>query len=122
MLLSNLEISSEKHIIFAGDFYLFLDCFLDAKSGSPSLKKYSLRKLLEIKQKLYLCNIRRARNQKKIRYTTIYLSNLIQCRIYYPFVFYNFQEVVQNSEILGVMPALSCSSRHFNRLQKGSGL
>ena len=78
MLLSNLEISSEKHKIFAGDFYLFLDYFLDAKSGSPSLKKHSLSKLLEIKQKLYLCNIRRVRNQKKIRHTTIYLSNLIQ--------------------------------------------
>ena len=78
MLLSNLEISSEKRKIFAGDFYLFLDYFLDAKSGSPSLKKHSLSKLLEIKQKLYLCNIRRVRNQKKIRHTTIYLSNLIQ--------------------------------------------
>ena len=39
MLLSNLDLSSEKHIIFAGDFNLFLDCFLDAKGGSPSLKK-----------------------------------------------------------------------------------
>ena len=30
MLLSNLDLSSE-HIIFAGDFNLFLDCSLDAK-------------------------------------------------------------------------------------------
>ena len=37
-LLSNLDLSSEKHIIFAGDFNLFLDCSLDAKGGSPSLK------------------------------------------------------------------------------------
>ena len=52
--LSNLDLSSEKHIIFAGDFNLFLDHSLDAKGGSPSLKEYSLNKLLEIKQKLDL--------------------------------------------------------------------
>ena len=53
-LLSNLDLSSEKHIIFAGDFNLFLDCSLDAKGGSPSLEKHSLSKLIEIKQKLDL--------------------------------------------------------------------
>lgn len=30
---------SEKHIIFAGDFNLFIDHSLDAKGVSPSLKK-----------------------------------------------------------------------------------
>ena len=30
-LLSNLDLSSEQHIIFAGDFNLFLDCSQDAK-------------------------------------------------------------------------------------------
>ena len=38
MLLSNLDLSCEKHIIlFAGNFNLFLDRSLDAKGGSPSL-------------------------------------------------------------------------------------
>ena len=55
-LLSNLDLSSEKHIIFADDFVIFLDRSLDAKGGSPSLKKYSLSKLLESKQKLDLCD------------------------------------------------------------------
>ena len=47
MLLSDLDFSSEKHIIFAGDFNLFLDHFLDAKGGSTGLKKHSSRKLLK---------------------------------------------------------------------------
>ena len=38
-LLSNSDLSSEKHIIFAVNFNLFLDCSLDAKGVSPSLKK-----------------------------------------------------------------------------------
>ena len=38
-LLSNSDLSSQKRIIFAGDFNLFLDCSLDAKEGSPTLKK-----------------------------------------------------------------------------------
>ena len=46
MLLSDLDFSSEKHIIFASDFNLFLDHFLDAKGGSTGLKKHSSRKLL----------------------------------------------------------------------------
>ena len=37
MLLSNLDFSSEKYIIFAGDFNLFSDSSLNAKCGSPSL-------------------------------------------------------------------------------------
>ena len=55
-LLSNLDLSSEKHIIFADDFVIFLDRSLDAKGGSPSLKIYSLSKLLESKRKLDLCD------------------------------------------------------------------
>ena len=36
ILLSKLDLSSEKHIVFTGGFNLFLDCFLDAQGGSPS--------------------------------------------------------------------------------------
>ena len=54
-MLSNLDFSSEKHIIFVDDFNLFLNCSLNAKGGCPSLKKHSLSKLLETKQKLDLC-------------------------------------------------------------------
>ena len=38
MLVSELDLSSEIHIIFSGDFNLFLDRSLDAKSDCSSLK------------------------------------------------------------------------------------
>ena len=65
--------------------YLFLNRSLDAKGGSPSLKKHSL---LEIKQKLDLCDIWRVRNPKKMQYTfkQQYFSGLIQRRLDYIFI------------------------------------
>ena len=43
----------EKNIL-EEDFNLFLDLVLEAKGGSPVLKKSSISKLIEIKEK---CNI-----------------------------------------------------------------
>ena len=57
MLLSDLDLSSKKHTIF---------CSLDAKGGFSNLKKHSLSKLLEIKEKLDLSDIWRVINPKKI--------------------------------------------------------
>ena len=114
-LLSNLDLSSEKHIIFAGDFNLFLDCSLDAKGGSPSLEKHSLSKLIEIKQKLDLYYMWWVRNPKKMQYAfrQQHFSGLIQRRLDYIFISHNFQEVVKDSEILYIMStnhsALFCS-------------
>ena len=68
-LLWNSHLSSEKKT-FADHFNLFLDHSLDAKCDCPSLKNYSLSKLLEIKQKLDLCHIWRVRNSKKMQYTS----------------------------------------------------
>ena len=45
ILLSNLDLSSEKHIISASDFNLFLDCSLDPKGASPSLKNTFKKRL-----------------------------------------------------------------------------
>ena len=51
---------------------------------------------------------------------------LIQRRLDYIFIYHNFQEVVQNSEILGAIStdhsSLFCSFQHFSKLKKGSGL
>ena len=120
-LVSNWNLSSEKNIIFAGDFSLYLDCSLDAKGGSPSLKKHSLSKLLEIKQKLDLCDIWRVRNPKKCN--ILLGSNIFSV---YLLISYNFQEVVKDSEILCAMStdhsALFCFFQNFNKLKKGSGL
>ena len=80
MLLSNLDLSSENHIIFAGNFNLLLNHALDAKGHSPSLKKYFLSKLLKIKHKLDLYDIWWVRNPKKMQYTfkQQHFSGLIQ--------------------------------------------
>ena len=96
---------SEKHIIFAGDFNLFIDHSLDAKGVSPSLKKNSLSELLEIKQKLDLCDIWRIRNSEKKQCTfrQQHFSGLIQRRLNYIFLSHNFQEVVNDSKILCAM-------------------
>ena len=57
-LLSNVDLSSEKQIIFAGDFNLFFDHSLDAKGSSPNLKKNILQvnylKLKKKKKQIYV--------------------------------------------------------------------
>ena len=106
---------------FAGDFNLFFDCSLDAKGNSLSVKKHSLSKLLEIKQKLDLCDIWPVRNPKKMQYTfrQQQFSGLIKHRLDYIFVSHNLQEVVKDSEILRPMStdhsAFVCSFQRFNK-------
>ena len=56
-LLENFNPTKNKPIIFAGDFNLFLNRSLEAKGGNPCLKKESLSKLLQIKEKLNLGDI-----------------------------------------------------------------
>ena len=53
-LLSNLDLSGEKHNFWYRKFNLneLKILFLDAKGGSLSIKRHSLSKLLETKQKL----------------------------------------------------------------------
>ena len=63
-LLENLDLTKNKPRIFAGDFNLFLDQSLEAKGGNLCLKKQSLSKLLQVKEKLNLCDIRRIQNPR----------------------------------------------------------
>ena len=62
-------LSSKTRIIFSCNFNIFLDCSLDTKANSPSLQKHSLSKLIEIKQKIDLCDIWRV---KKLKTDAIY--------------------------------------------------
>ena len=73
MLLSKLDLIREKHIFFAGDFNLFLDCSLDAKGGS----KNTLSKNTDLCD---LCDKWQVRNPKKMQYTfrQQHSSSLIQ--------------------------------------------
>ena len=127
-LLSIFDLSSEKHIIFAGDFSLFHDCSLDAKGGSPSLKKHSLSKFLAIKQELDLCDIWRVRNPKKLQYTfrQQHFSGIIQRRLNYIIVSFNFQELIKDSEILRALStdhsALFSVSANLKKVQANGNL
>ena len=47
----------EKHIVLAGDFNFFFDTSLDSNGGKPTLKKKSISKFIELKEKLDLCDI-----------------------------------------------------------------
>ena len=49
----NLE---NKIIILDGDFNLFLDSVLEVEGGSPVLKRSSVSKIIEIKEKYNICD------------------------------------------------------------------
>ena len=53
--LENFDLTTNKPIIFASDFILFLDGSLEAKVGNPCIKNNRL--VLHIKKKLDLCDI-----------------------------------------------------------------
>ena len=54
----------EKHIVLAGDFNFFFDTSLESYGGKPTLKKKSIAKFIELKEKFDLCHICRIRNPK----------------------------------------------------------
>ena len=61
-LLNNVELEAGKHS--SGDFNLYFNISLDAKDVSPMLKKCSLGKIIEIKERLDVYDIWRMRNPK----------------------------------------------------------
>ena len=69
IILSNFKNIHNHNVIFVGDFNIFFDTSLDAKGGSPTLKSRSINKLIELNEKLELCDIWRIRNRKKRKYT-----------------------------------------------------
>ena len=88
LLLSKIDCIHTKQIIFAGDFNLIFDRRLDAKGGNPVIKKHSLSQLIELKEKLDLCDIWRIRNPKKNLYfqaTTFFGIHPAQTRLYFHF-------------------------------------
>ena len=85
-MLETIKDFSNKHIVLAGDFNFFCDTSLDSYGGKPTLKKKSVDKFIELKEKIDLCVIWRIRNPKTKRYTfrQKYVSGLIQrCLDYY---------------------------------------
>ena len=47
----------DKHIVLADDFNFFFDTSLDSYGGKPTLKKESIAKFIELKEKFNLCDI-----------------------------------------------------------------
>ena len=101
-MLENFDLTKNKPIIFTGDFNLFLGRSLGAKDGNPCIKKQSLSKLLQIKEKLNLCDIWRIRNSKAKQYTfrQQYFSGFIQRCLDYIFISQNFQEIANKNKFL----------------------
>ena len=58
---------SGKHILLAGNFNLFFNASSDFYGGKPTLKKKSIVKFIELKEKFNLCDIWRIRNRKTKR-------------------------------------------------------
>ena len=56
-MLEKINDINNKSIVFGGDFNLFFEAKLDAQGGNLALKKKSLAKLIQIKEKFDLCDI-----------------------------------------------------------------
>ena len=68
-ILETIKDSYDKHIVLAGDFNFFFDTSLDLYGGKPTLKKKSIAKFIELKEKFDLCDIWRIRNPKTKSFT-----------------------------------------------------
>ena len=86
----------------AGEFNFFCDASLDSYGGKPTLKKKSIDKFIELKEKLDLCDIRRIRNPKTERHTfrQKHVPGLIPRHLVY-FYISNYKQVsVKNTDVL----------------------
>ena len=101
-LLDDFLLDNSKNIVFAGDLNLFFDPNLEASGGSPTLKKKSVSKLIQLTGKYDLVDIWRIRNPKSNRFTfrQNHFSGFLQRRLDYVFVSNFLQESIQNIDIL----------------------
>ena len=68
-MLEKIDDINYKNIVFGGDFNLFFKAKLEAQGRKPALKKKTLVKLMQIKEKFDLCDIWRIKNPNTKRYT-----------------------------------------------------
>ena len=101
-ILGNINDIETKNIILGGDFNVFFNLSLEASGENPVLKKKSIAKLIQLKEKFSLCDIWRIRNPKVKRFTfrQHHKSGFIQRRLDYFFISNNIQENVKDSDIL----------------------
>ena len=91
----------DKHIVLAGDFNFFFDTSLESYGGKPFLKKKSIAKLIELKEKFDLCDIWRIRNPKTKRFTfrQKHVSGLMQRHLDYFYISNSMQVSVKNTDV-----------------------
>lgn len=61
-ILEKINDINNKSYVFGGDLNLFFEARLEAQGGNPVMRKKSLAKPIQIKEKFYLCDIWRIRN------------------------------------------------------------
>ena len=90
----------DKHIALGGDFNFFFDTSLYSYGGRPTMKKKSIAKNIELKEKLDLCDIWRIRNTKTKRYTfrQKHVSGLIQRRLDYFYISNSMKVSVKDTD------------------------
>ena len=127
-LFDKVENISDKDIIFAGDFNVFFNQKLDAAGGNPLVKKLSISKFLEIKERLNLCDIWRVRypKSKVFAFRQRHYSGFIQRRLDYIFLSNKLQESIKKVEILNALSTdhspIFCSIFNRNISLRGPGL
>ena len=127
-LLESLNITDDKKVIIGGDFNFIFDISFDALGGNPKLKKGSITKFIEIKEKFDLCDIWKVRNPNKQRFTFRQnnKSGFLQRRLDYFFVSNSIQVFVGKTDIIASFstdhsPILVSFQKHDD-FQRGKGL
>ena len=94
---------NDRHYILAGDMNLFFDTCLDTLGGNPSLKNKSLSAIINLLEKLDVCDIFRIRNPCEKRFTFRQKNRnnkVIHRRLDYVFLSNSLQEFVRTTDIL----------------------
>ena len=86
----------------AGNFNFFFNTSLDSYGGKPSLKKKTIVKFIELKEKFDLCDIWRIRNTKtkSCTFRQKHVSGLIQRHLDYFYISNSMQVSVKNKDVL----------------------
>ena len=93
----------DRHYILAGDMNLFFDTCLDTLGGNPSLKNKSLSALINLLEKLDVCDIFRIRNPSNKRFTFRQKNRnntIIHRRLDYIFLSNSLQEFARKTDTL----------------------
>ena len=82
-ILQNVDDIGNKNIIIGGDFNVHFNSKLEAKGGKPTVKKESLRKMIELIESFESCDIWRIQNptEKRFTFRQNHISGYIQRRL-----------------------------------------